>query len=75
MRMKKGRRLSVVSELKRRMLEEFPDFRKNRSYGKYMDEEQIRYVDLLMKSTICFYVKYILLWMYRDVRSAAQNKK
>ncbi len=75
MRMKKGRKLSVVSRLKRRMLEEFPDFRKNRSYGKYMDEEQIRYVDLLMKSTICFYVKYILLWMYRDVRSAAQNKK
>ena len=31
MRMKKGRKLSVVSRLKRRMLEEFPDFRKNRS--------------------------------------------
>jgi hypothetical protein len=69
MRMKKGRKISVVNELKRRMLEEFPDFRKNRNYGRYMDDEQKEYVDLLMKNTFMFYVKYILLWMYRDFRA------
>ena len=69
MRMKKGRKISVVSELKRRMLEEFPDFRKNTSYGRYMDDEQKAYVDLLMKNTLMFYVKYILLWMYRDLKA------
>ena len=69
MRMKKGRKLPVVSELKRRMLEEFPDFRKNRNYGRYMDDEQKAYVDLLMKNTFIFYVKYILLWMYRDLKA------
>ncbi|MCR4793330.1 MAG: glycosyltransferase family 2 protein [Lachnospiraceae bacterium] len=69
MRMKNGRSISVVKHLRKRMIEEFPDFRKNRNYGRYMDDEQKAYVDLLMKSSFAFYVKYSLLWWYRDLRS------
>ncbi len=68
MRIKHGRKLSFVSYLRRRMTEEFPDFRRNENYGKYMDDEQKKYVDILMKSTLRFYMQYTLLWMYRDFR-------
>lgn len=69
MRIKCGRKMSFVSYLKQRMKEEFPDFRENENYGKYMDEEQKKYVDILMKSTFKFYVQYSLLWFYRDLRA------
>jgi len=68
MRIKGGRKMSFVSYLKQRMKEEFPDFRENENYGKYMDEEQKKYVDILMGSTLRFYVQYSLLWFYRDLR-------
>ena len=68
MRIKKGRKLSFVKYLKKRMQEEFPDFRENENYGKYMDEEQKKYVNILMKNTLRFYVQYSLLWWYRDCR-------
>ena len=69
MRIRHGRKMSFVSYLKRRMKEEFPNFRNNENYGKYMDEEQKKYVDILMDSTLRFYVQYSLLWFYRDMRS------
>ncbi len=69
MRMKKGRRLSMVREMKKRMLEEFPDFRNNKNYGRFMDKEQKKYVDLLMKNAAMFFIKYSLLWFYRDLRN------
>ncbi len=68
MRMKKGRKYSVVRHIKKRMNEEFPAFRNNPEYGKFMDEEQKRYVDLIMKNSFLFYVKYSLLWLYRDIK-------
>ncbi len=71
MRIKKGRRLSFVSHMKKRMLEEFPNFRSNPEYGRHMDDEQKKYVDILMKSTLRFYVQYSLLWAYRDLRKKA----
>ena len=52
------------------MLEEFPDFRKNEFYGRYMDDEQKKYVDILMANSFSFYVRYTLLWMYRDLKKA-----
>ena len=69
MRIKRGRKLAFVKYLKKRMQEEFPDFRNNRNYGKYMDDEQKKYVDILMKNTFRFYVQYSLLWAYRDLRA------
>ncbi len=71
MRMPRGRKYSVISHIRKRMLEEFPDFRKNRYYGLVMDDEQKKYTDILMKSPLRFYIQYILLWIYRDMR----NKK
>ena len=68
MRMKKGKKLSFVQRMKDKMLEEFPDFRSNPDYGRFMDEEQKKYVDILMKSTLRFFLQYSLLWMYRDLR-------
>ena len=68
MRIKKGRKISFVKRMKDKMLEEFPNFRSNPEYGRHMDEEQKKYVDILMKSTLRFYAQYSLLWAYRDLR-------
>ena len=68
MRIKKGRKYSFVKYLRRRMLEEFPNFKNNPSYGEYMDEEQKKYVDILMKNPLRFYCQYSALWLYRDLR-------
>ena len=68
MRIKKGRKLSFVKRMKDKMLKEFPKFRDNLEYGRHMDDEQKHYVDILMKSTLRFYVQYSLLWAYRDFR-------
>ena len=70
MRMPHGRKYGVVRTLKKRMLEEFPDFRKNEFYGRFMDDEQKKYVDILMANSFSFYVRYSLLWMYRDLKKA-----
>ena len=70
MRMPHGRKLSVVRTLKKRMLEEFPDFRNNKFYGRFMDDEQKKYVDILMANSLSFYLGYSLLWMYRDLKKA-----
>ena len=69
MRIKKGRKISFVKRMKDKMLKEFPNFRDNPEYGRHMDEEQKKYVDILMKSTLRFYVQYSLLWAYRDFRN------
>ncbi|MBR1650005.1 MAG: glycosyltransferase family 2 protein [Lachnospiraceae bacterium] len=69
MRIKKGKKYSVIKHIKKRMMEEFPDFRSNKNYGKFMDDEQKRYVNLMMKNSLAFYIKYSLLWMYRDLRA------
>ena len=68
LRMKKGRKYSFIKRIKKKMMAEFPDFRSNPYYGKYMDEEQKKYTDLFVKNSYFFYIKYILLWAYRDVR-------
>jgi len=73
MRIKKGRKYSFVKYLRDRMIAEFPDFRKNPGYGKYMDEEQKKYVDILMKNPVRFYLQYSALWFYRDLRSGQRT--
>ena len=67
MRMKKGKKYSVIKHIKKRMLEEFPGFRSNKFYGRFMDDEQKSYTDLMMKNAFLFFVKYSLLWKYRDL--------
>ena len=69
MRIPKGKKYSVIKHIKKRMLEEFPDFRLNKFYGRFMDEEQKRYTDVLMKNSFLFFVKYSLLWKYRNAKA------
>ena len=73
MRIKKGKKLSFVSHMKKRMLEEFPNFRSNPEYGRHMDEEQKKYIDILMKSSLRFFVRYSLLWVIRDFRKSLKK--
>lgn len=73
MRMKHGKRYSVIRHIKKRMLEEFPDFRSNPNYGRFMDGEQKKYVDILMRNSLLFFIEYGLLWTYRDLRGALHN--
>ena len=67
MRMKKGKKYSVIKHIKKRMLEEFPGFRSNKFYGRFMDDEQKSYTDLMMKNSFLFFIKYSLLWKYREM--------
>lgn len=73
MLMRKGKKYSFVKNMKKKMIEYFPDFRSNPSYGRFMDEEQKKYVDLLMKNSFVFYVKYSLLWKYRRLRKSISH--
>ena len=68
MRMKKGRKYSFIKHIRETMVREFPNFRDNPYYGEYMDDEQKKYTDLFMKNSFIFYVKYMLLWAYRDIK-------
>lgn len=70
MLMKKGKKISFVRKMKKKMLELFPDFRSNKGYGRFMDDEQKKFVDILMKSTFVFFVYYSLLWKYRRIKKS-----
>ncbi len=68
MRIKKGKRYSFIKNMRKRMLEEFPAFRSNPLYGKYMDNEQKKYIDMLVNYPLRFYIQYSCLWIYRDLK-------
>ncbi len=70
MRMKTGRKLSFVRYLRDRMIEEFPGFRNNPEYVKRTDSEQRKYTDILIKSPLSFFIRYSLLWKYRDIKAS-----
>ncbi len=70
MRMPKGKKYSVVRHIKKRMKKEFPNFRKNKFYGRFMDDEEKKYVDILMCNSLYFYIRYDFLWTYRNMRNA-----
>ena len=36
--------------------------------GLSVSDEQKKYVDILMANSFSFYVRYTLLWMYRDLK-------
>lgn len=68
----KKKKLSFVRELKRRMLEVFPDFVCNSYYLRNTGEEEKRMIDLLLRSTPVFYWYYRILWLYRRMRKKRQ---
>ena len=73
MRMRHGKRLSFVTHMRKRMREEFPDFRSNPGYGIRMDKEEKKYIDLFMKSPLIFFLQYSFLWFVRDIRSGRRR--
>lgn len=74
MRLKRGKKLFIIKHMRNRMLDEFPGFRDNKNYGRYMDEEQKKYVNILMDNPLRFYIQYSLLWLYRDLRAKLTGK-
>ena len=70
MRMPHGKKYSVIRHIKKRMKQEFPNFRKNKFYGRFMDDEQKKYVAILMFNSLYFYIRYDFLWTIRDLRKA-----
>lgn len=53
-------RLSFVRELRRGMLEHFPEFEKNHYYREYTGAEEQRLIGLLKKSAAVFFLDYSL---------------
>lgn len=64
----KNKHFSFVKEIKKGMLNAFPDFRKNSHYTSIADSEQRRMIDLLIKNTFAFYIYYSALWKYRRLK-------
>ena len=68
----KKKRLSFVKELRRGLLDRFPDFRQNRYYN-VPDAEERKMVELCMKSPMLFFWYYSLLWKYRNFKKARKS--
>ncbi|MCR5254848.1 MAG: glycosyltransferase [Acetatifactor sp.] len=73
MRIRRGKKFSFISQMRTTMLKEFPGFMENPEYGRFMDDEQKSYLVLFMKNPRVFYIKYSLLWFYRDLRYKKKN--
>lgn len=61
------KRMSFVKKLKKGLLTNFPEFKKN-PYYHVPDAEENKMVDLCMKSVPAFYIYYSLLWKYRRMK-------
>lgn len=66
----KHRKLSFVKELKKGMLEAFPDFQDNAYYKAYTDAEEQQMIALQLKSDVRFYYYYSLKVLVRKLRKA-----
>lgn len=64
------KQVSFVKFLRKKLLEAFPDYEKNK-YFDIPDAEEKKMVRLCMKSPTIFFIYYSLLWKYRNMR----NKK
>ena len=74
MRLQKGKKYSFVKHIHKVLLQNFPDFRKNEDYGKYMDPEQLKYTDIFVKNPFLFFAMYGLLWKYREIKLKSKSK-
>lgn len=64
----KHAKISFLEELKRGILQEFPDFQKNPYFAGEYDREQKKLVRLHMKSSVLFLAYYRALTGYRKLR-------
>lgn len=64
----KKRRLGFVRNLKKEILEVFPDFSTNPYYREFTGQEEQRMIAMLLKSELGFFVYYRALTVYRNFR-------
>ncbi|MCR5674772.1 MAG: glycosyltransferase [Lachnospiraceae bacterium] len=57
-----------TARLAKEMRETFPDFAENPYYRERIDAEERGFMALQMRSQLLFYIKYRLLWLYRNLR-------
>lgn len=62
------KRFGFVLEIKKGMLEAFPDFLCNPAFEAIKDEEEKRMVRLLIKNSLLFYYYYRFIWFVRRLR-------
>ena len=64
----RGRKPSFTAEIKRYIREILPDFLDNKYLSEYTDKENLSFIKLQQKSNILFFIKYVLLFKYRELR-------
>ena len=71
----KNRKMKHTGMLKQGILKYVPDFRSNPYYEKMMVKEDRDFIDLQMKSNAAFFIKYVLLYGYRNFRKQFKRTK
>lgn len=71
----KHRKMKHTKMLKDGILKYVPDFRDNPYYDKMMVAEDRGFIDLQMKSNAAFFIKYVLLYGYRNIRKKLRKKR
>ncbi|MCR4586612.1 MAG: glycosyltransferase [Lachnospiraceae bacterium] len=69
------RKLKDCAEIKDYILRLYPEFRENPYYMERVNPEYRKFIDLQMKSDVLFFVYYILLYGYRNVRKRLSGQK
>ena len=62
------KKLNFIRELKRGVLERFPEFRTNKYYMEYTKPEEKSFIDIHLKSDIYFYVMYEIKHFIWNIR-------
>lgn len=64
----KNRKMKNTAFLKRLIKKEFPDFLNNKYFVKSQNKENLKLVRLHIKSNILFFIYYVLLFGYRNLK-------
>ena len=68
-----SRKPAYTQSLKKMILKEYPEFRKNIYVKKFISEENRNFIDLQMKNNLLFFIKYVLLFKYRDIKKGRKS--
>ena len=68
-----SRKPAYTQSLKKMILKEYPEFRKNIYVKKFISDENRNFIDLQMKNNLLFFIKYVLLFKYRDIKKGRKS--
>lgn len=71
----KNRKCKHTALLRKKIREYYPEFEKNPYYPKMMQPEEQKLIRMHQKSNLLFFVYYVLLFGYRNVRKKIEGKK